>query len=99
MGLYDRILVPVEGTEMDEPVLEHVARLAALCGAKVALHFYAWPITTPGTSAPANWKTRRPTSSALPAAFARPGWTCRRWSCPASRARWWWNRPRGWMRT
>ncbi|MFA4964953.1 MAG: universal stress protein [Thermoleophilia bacterium] len=37
MGLYDRILVPVEGTETDEPVLEHVARLAALCGAKVTL--------------------------------------------------------------
>ena len=44
MGLYDRILVPLEGTETDEPVLEHVARLAALCGAEVTLlrvaHFH-----------------------------------------------------------
>jgi nucleotide-binding universal stress UspA family protein len=37
MGLYEHILVPVEGTETDTPVLEHVARLAAVCGAKVTL--------------------------------------------------------------
>ena len=44
MGLYERILVPVEGTETDEPVLEHVAKLASLCGAEVTLlrvaHFH-----------------------------------------------------------
>jgi nucleotide-binding universal stress UspA family protein len=44
MGLYERILVPVEGTETDEPVLAHVAQLAAVCGAEVTLlrvaHFH-----------------------------------------------------------
>jgi nucleotide-binding universal stress UspA family protein len=44
MGLYERILVPVEGTETDSPVLEHVAQLAAVCGAEVTLlrvaHFH-----------------------------------------------------------
>ena len=44
MGLYERILVPVEGTETDEPVLEHIAELASLCGAQVTLlrvaHFH-----------------------------------------------------------
>jgi nucleotide-binding universal stress UspA family protein len=44
MGLYDRILVPVEGTETDGPVLEHIAKLASLCGAEVTLlrvaHFH-----------------------------------------------------------
>jgi len=44
MGLYERILVPVEGTETDQPVLEHIAGLAALCGAEVTLlrvaHFH-----------------------------------------------------------
>jgi universal stress protein A len=44
MGLYERILVPVEGTETDAPVLEHVAKLAPLCGATVTLlrvaHFH-----------------------------------------------------------
>ncbi len=44
MGLYERILVPVEGTETDTPVLEHVAQLASLCGAEVTLlrvaHFH-----------------------------------------------------------
>jgi nucleotide-binding universal stress UspA family protein len=44
MGLYERILVPVEGTETDEPVLEHIAKLASLCGAEVTLlrvaHFH-----------------------------------------------------------
>lgn len=44
MGLYKRILVPVEGTETDRPVLEHIARLAPLCGAEVTLlrvaHFH-----------------------------------------------------------
>jgi len=44
MGLYQRILVPLEGTETDRPVLEHVAQLAALCGADVLLlrvaHFH-----------------------------------------------------------
>ena len=44
MGLYERILVPVEGTDTDEPVLEHIAKLASLCGAEVTLlrvaHFH-----------------------------------------------------------
>lgn len=44
MGLYERILVPIEGTETDAPVLEHIARLAPLCGAEVTLlrvaHFH-----------------------------------------------------------
>ena len=44
MGLYERILVPVEGTETDTPVLEHVAQLASVCGAEVTLlrvaHFH-----------------------------------------------------------
>ena len=37
MGLYRRILVPIEGTAIDEPVLDHVKELAALCGAEVVL--------------------------------------------------------------
>jgi manganese transport protein len=44
MGLYNRILVPVEGTATDAPVLEHIAELASLCGAEVTLlrvaHFH-----------------------------------------------------------
>ncbi len=44
MGLYERILVPVEGTRTDEPVLEHIAELASVCGAEVTLlrvaHFH-----------------------------------------------------------
>ncbi len=44
MGLYERILVPIEGTETDTPVLEHIAKLAPLCGAEVTLlrvaHFH-----------------------------------------------------------
>ncbi len=44
MGLYERILVPVEGTATDTPVLEHIAELASLCGAEVTLlrvaHFH-----------------------------------------------------------
>ncbi len=44
MGLYERILVPVEGTETDTPVLEHIGKLASLCGAEVTLlrvaHFH-----------------------------------------------------------
>lgn len=44
MGLYERILVPVEGSETDAPVLEHIAKLAPLCGAQVVLlrvaHFH-----------------------------------------------------------
>jgi nucleotide-binding universal stress UspA family protein len=35
--MYERILVPVEGTETDRPVLEHIGRLAAMCGAEVTL--------------------------------------------------------------
>jgi nucleotide-binding universal stress UspA family protein len=35
--MYQRILVPVEGTETDGPVLEHIAGLAPLCGAEVVL--------------------------------------------------------------
>ena len=37
MGVYERILVPVEGTETDGPVLGHIAELAAMCGAEVTL--------------------------------------------------------------
>lgn len=37
MGVYDHILVPLEGSETDEPVLEHVGRLAEACGADVTL--------------------------------------------------------------
>ena len=37
MGVYDHILVPIEGTETDTPVLEHVAELAAVCGSSVTL--------------------------------------------------------------
>ena len=37
MGVYERILVPVEGTETDGPVLDHIAELAAMCGAEVTL--------------------------------------------------------------
>jgi nucleotide-binding universal stress UspA family protein len=44
MGLYERILVPVEGIETDTPVLEHIGKLASLCGAEVTLlrvaHFH-----------------------------------------------------------
>ena len=44
MGVYEHILVPIEGTETDAPVLEHVGRLAAACGADVTLlrvaHFH-----------------------------------------------------------
>jgi universal stress protein A len=44
MGVYERILVPVEGTETDAPVLEHIAQLASACGAEVILlrvaHFH-----------------------------------------------------------
>jgi nucleotide-binding universal stress UspA family protein len=42
--MYDRILVPIEGSETDAPVLEHVARLAGMCDAEVILlrvaHFH-----------------------------------------------------------
>jgi nucleotide-binding universal stress UspA family protein len=37
MGVYEHILVPIEGTETDAPVLEHVGRLADACGAAVTL--------------------------------------------------------------
>ena len=37
MNIYNRILVPIEGTDTDAPVLEHVGRLAALCAAEVVL--------------------------------------------------------------
>ena len=37
MAVYERILVPIEGTGTDAPVLAHVADLAALCGAEVTL--------------------------------------------------------------
>jgi nucleotide-binding universal stress UspA family protein len=37
VAIYDRILVPIEGSETDVPVLEHIGRLAALCGAEVIL--------------------------------------------------------------
>ena len=37
MAVYEHILVPIEGTATDAPVLEHVAALAELCGARVTL--------------------------------------------------------------
>jgi nucleotide-binding universal stress UspA family protein len=38
MALYNRILVPLEGTaQTDEPILQHVAKLAALEGSEVVL--------------------------------------------------------------
>ena len=37
MGVYDHILVPIEGTDTDAPVLEHIAELAGACGAEVTL--------------------------------------------------------------
>ena len=37
MPVYEHILVPIEGTETDAPVLDHVGELAALCGARVTL--------------------------------------------------------------
>ncbi len=44
MAVYDHILVPVEGTETDGLVLEHVVELAGACGAEVTLlrvaHFH-----------------------------------------------------------
>jgi nucleotide-binding universal stress UspA family protein len=44
MGVYDHILVPLEGSETDASVLEHVGRLAVECGASVTLlrvaHFH-----------------------------------------------------------
>ena len=44
MGVYDHILVPLEGGETDAAVLEHVGRLAEACGADVTLlrvaHFH-----------------------------------------------------------
>jgi nucleotide-binding universal stress UspA family protein len=44
MGVYERILVPIEGTETDGPVLDHVCELARLCHAQLTLlrvaHFH-----------------------------------------------------------
>jgi nucleotide-binding universal stress UspA family protein len=44
VAIYDRILVPIEGSDTDAPVLEHVARLAGMCDAEVILlrvaHFH-----------------------------------------------------------
>jgi nucleotide-binding universal stress UspA family protein len=37
VGIYQRILVPIEGTDTDGPVLEHVGRLAVMCDAEVIL--------------------------------------------------------------
>ena len=37
MGVYRRILVPIEGTDTDLPVLQHVKALAAAVGAEVLL--------------------------------------------------------------
>lgn len=37
MGVYERILVPIEGTETDRSVLHHVGDLAVLCRAEVVL--------------------------------------------------------------
>lgn len=35
MAMYKRILVPIEGSETDAAVLEHIGGLASLCGAEV----------------------------------------------------------------
>jgi nucleotide-binding universal stress UspA family protein len=44
MGMYDHIMVPLEGSETDAYVLEHIGRLAEACGADVTLlrvaHFH-----------------------------------------------------------
>ncbi|HJW76493.1 MAG TPA: universal stress protein [Thermoleophilia bacterium] len=44
MALYRRILVPLDGTDVDDAILDHVAELARLCGAEVVLlrvaHFH-----------------------------------------------------------
>jgi nucleotide-binding universal stress UspA family protein len=44
LAIYDHILVPIEGSETDAHVLEHVGQLASLCGAQVTLlrvaHFH-----------------------------------------------------------
>jgi nucleotide-binding universal stress UspA family protein len=44
LAIYDHILVPIEGTETDASVLEHIGELASLCGARVTLlrvaHFH-----------------------------------------------------------
>jgi nucleotide-binding universal stress UspA family protein len=44
MALYRRILVPLDGTDVDHAILDHVAELARLCGAEVILlrvaHFH-----------------------------------------------------------
>ena len=37
MGVYQRILVPLDGSAVDDVVLDHVAKLAAECGAEVVL--------------------------------------------------------------
>lgn len=37
MGVYDHILVPLEGTETEDAVLEHIGELAEACGAEVTL--------------------------------------------------------------
>lgn len=37
MGLYERILVPVEGRPTDEPLLRHIRELAAAHGSEVVL--------------------------------------------------------------
>lgn len=37
MSIYRHILVPLEGSDTDAPVLDHVAELARLCGADVTL--------------------------------------------------------------
>jgi nucleotide-binding universal stress UspA family protein len=44
MGVYNHILLPLEGTDTDGPVLDHIAELAPICGAEVTLlrvaHFH-----------------------------------------------------------
>lgn len=44
MAVYDHILVPLEGSETDASVLEHIGELAGACGAAVTLlraaHFH-----------------------------------------------------------
>jgi len=44
MAVYDHVLVPLEGSETDASVLEHISELAVACGAEITLlrvaHFH-----------------------------------------------------------
>ncbi len=85
MGVYDHILVPIEGTETDAPVLEHVAALAAVCGSSVTLlrvaHYHTRDErATRSRRLRATWRAPR---SCCAAAASRSTRCC----CRASRSR------------